>query len=414
MASLARKTLFEDIPRFLVAQAGIMFAVSLVTIQTGIFNSFARSTTDLIEDSPADIWVVHKTIINLDQQLPMPYYYLTKSQRLSGIKRAEALILDTAVWLDKNDKITLVRLISFDPQGQLFKPENITQGDVDDLNQPYAVMVDELNLKTLNVQKMQERAEINTLPVQIVGMTRGNTSITANTFVFTSLSNANTYLNSGFQSSLNCKLSSDSGEIECSNIRIKTPENQLPPKPAALDAADSITFILVSVDDNADLEKVKAELEANLPDTRAFTKEEIANLNRTFWLQRTGIGFILGLGATVGIIVGIAIVGQILYASVSSHIKEFGTLKAMGASNKYIYGIIIEQALLMAILGYFPSLALCLGVSTWAAATQGILILITPTTAILVFGVTVVMCVGSAFFAIQRVTKVDPAIVFKA
>jgi len=107
------------------------------------------------------------------------------------------------------------------------------------------------------------------------------------------------------------------------------------------------------------------------------------------------------------------IVGQILYSSASDHIKEFGTLKAMGASDWVIYSVIVEQAVWMAILGYLPGIALCMGVASWTSATQAILILITPESALIVFGITVLMCVVSAIFAIQKVTRVDPAIVFK-
>ena len=109
---------------------------------------------------------------------------------------------------------------------------------------------------------------------------------------------------------------------------------------------------------------------------------------------------------------GVVIVGQILYASVADHLKEFGTLKAMGGSDRVIYGIIIEQALWMSILGYIPGMLLCWGLGAWTA-TQGIVILITPLTAVGVFGITVLMCIGSALFAIQKVSKVDPAIVFR-
>ena len=140
----------------------------------------------------------------------------------------------------------------------------------------------------------------------------------------------------------------------------------------------------------------------------------MAKLTQTYWQERSGIGYILGLGAVVGVIVGVVIVGQILYSSVSEHIKEFGTLKAMGASDWSIYKIIIEQALWMVVLGYLPGMALCLGVAAWTSTTQGIMILITPGAAIAVFGITVVMCIGSAIFAIQKVTRVDPGIVFKA
>ena len=66
MVSLARKNLLEDIPRFVVAQAGIMFAVSLVTIQTGIFNGFTRSTAQLISNSSADILVASESLVHLE------------------------------------------------------------------------------------------------------------------------------------------------------------------------------------------------------------------------------------------------------------------------------------------------------------------------------------------------------------
>jgi putative ABC transport system permease protein len=94
--------------------------------------------------------------------------------------------------------------------------------------------------------------------------------------------------------------------------------------------------------------------------------------------------------------------------------KEFGTLKAIGAADWLVYGVIIEQALWMAVLGYIPSMVLCYGVAAWTYTAHGILILITPVSAIAVFGLTVIMCVGSAIFAIQKVTRLDPATVFKA
>lgn len=86
----------------------------------------------------------------------------------------------------------------------------------------------------------------------------------------------------------------------------------------------------------------------------------------------------------------------------------------MGASNWVIYSVILEQALWMAVLGYIPSIALCLGLGAWTQAAKGIMILITPATGAGIFVMTVVMCVGSALFAVQKVTRVDPAIVFKA
>lgn len=98
MVSIARKNLLEDIPRFLAAQAGIMFAVSLVTIQTGIFNGFTRSSTKLINNSTADIWVASDSMIYLDLTLPMPLAHVNLAREVPGVANAEALIATGGVW----------------------------------------------------------------------------------------------------------------------------------------------------------------------------------------------------------------------------------------------------------------------------------------------------------------------------
>lgn len=411
MVSLARKNLLEDIPRFLVAQAGIMFAVSLVTIQTGIFNGFTRSTSLLIDNSNADIWVASNTLVHTSLTLPIPLASVSQAQQVAGVDRAEALIVRAAIWRQDGSEINPVRVIGFDPKGQLFKPRNITQGSLSELEKPYNIMLDSSNLKSLDVSKIGDAAQVNSLPARVVGLTQGNRSITSDPFVFTSLETANAYANSGQTTSLSCKLKTGSEDIQCTNSFDQQQKTSLP-KP--LTDSDTITFVLIRAKPGQDLQQLKQKLEAAIPNTRAFTQAELTIKTQRFWQKRTGVGFILGLGAAVGIIVGGIIVGQILYSSVSDHLKEFGTLKAMGASDWTIYGVIVEQALWMAVLGYLPGMVLCIGLGAWTFATQGIVILITPLTAIAVFGITVAICIGSAVFAIQKVTSVDPAIVFKA
>jgi putative ABC transport system permease protein len=333
---------------------------------------------------------------------------------VAGVERAEALIVRGAVWRHTKGEITQVRVIGFDPNGQLFIPKNITQGSLSALKDPYTVMVDTTNLDTLNVRRIGDVAEVGSLPARVVGLTQKNRSVASNPFTFTSLENANAYATSGQGSSLSCKLPSKATEqIQCTNNYVN-PGQTSSTAPKRLSAADLITYVLIRAKPGEDLQALKHRIESSLPNTRAFTRAELVDKTQTFWQKRTGIGFILGLGAAVGVIVGVIIVGQILYSAVSDHIKEFGTLKAMGASDWVMYGVIVEQALWMAILGYLPGMVLCFGVGAWTYATQGIIILITPATAIGVLGITVLMCVGSAIFAIQKVTRVDPAIVFKA
>jgi putative ABC transport system permease protein len=417
MASVARKNLFEDIPRFLVAQAGIMFAVSLVTIQNGILTGFIRSSSVLIDHSKADIWIASKDMIHLELTMPISLERVTQAESVSGVEQAEPFIFRNARWRDPVDnKIHAVTVVGSDPEGELFSPWNIIKGDINALKEPYTIMLDESKLNALKLKKLGDKAKLGGLEAKLGGITQGTQSIVSNSFVFTSLKNANAYVNTPVKTQTFCQVENE--DLQCTQSYEDQSSNQkstnLPP-PRALNLADPITYVLVKAKPGEDLTQLKQKLEEALPDdVQVFTREQMSTVMRTFWQKRTGVGFVLSLGAGVGVLVGMVVVGQILYSSVSDHLKEFGTLKAMGASDWVVYGIILEQALWMAVLGYIPGMALCFGVAFWAGATQGILILITPLSAFGVFGLTVAMCTGSAFFAIQKVTKVDPAIVFKA
>ncbi|MBD2022232.1 ABC transporter permease [Leptolyngbya sp. FACHB-36] len=414
MASIARKNLFEDIPRFLVAQAGIMFAVSLVTIQTGILNGFTRSTGRLIDQSSADIWVSSREILHSEVSLPIPLERVQQARQVAGVERAEALFSRSALWRSPNDMIVPIRIYGFDPNGQLFGNWQLKQGDRADLRTPYSVWAERSNLNSLDFRQIGDVGSISSLPAKLVGITEDTQSMASSAYIFTSLESANAYVNSGLTSRLTCR-SGPNQPVECLNTFETAPTSSgAPPAPKPLSASDPTTFVLVKANSGENLDALKRRLEAALPGTRALTKDEIGSMTRDYWQRRTGIGFVLGLGAAVGIVVGMVVVSQILYSSVSDHIREYGTLKAMGASDWVIYRVITEQALWMAVLGYIPSMALCWGLGSWTIAAKGIMILITPATAVTVFGITIVMCVGSAVFAIQRVTHVDPAIVFKA
>ncbi len=427
MASIARKNLFEDIPRFLVAQAGIMFAVSLVTIQLGILQGFTRSTARLIDQSSADFWVASKDMVHLELTSAIPVERVLQAQKVEGVEYAEALMIRSSIWRDSAGRIAPVRIYGFNPGSRVFAGWTLPQGELSTLKQPYTVFIDQSGLRSLGLKNVGDRGSIGafgTLPAQLVGLTRDTQSIASSIFVYTSLENANAYSTAGINASVSCSRTPD-GQLSCANnydpqpqpstpAASASPSPTTPPAPRLLNPADPISYVLIRAKPGQNLPQLKQRLETALPDTRIYTQSEIAAITREYWTERTGVGFILGLGATVGFIVGMVIVGQILYSSVSDHLREFGTLKAMGASNWVIYRVILEQALWMAVLGYLPSIALCLGLGAWTQAAKGIMILISPTTAGGVFILTVVMCVGSALFAVQKVTRVDPAIVFKA
>ena len=391
MVSIARKNLFFDFPRFMVAQAGIMFAVGLVTIQTGLLNGFTKSSSNLVEQASADLWVAHEDMRHLDLTLPISYGWVETVKQIEGVEQAEALILKGAIWRYAVDDLALIRVIGFNPQGSLFKPSPFIEGNISDLSQPYRIAIDTLDQTSLDVSGIGHTANIGSYEAKVVGLTKGLRSIVSNPYVLTSLETANALVTSPI------------ADVE---------ENVEPP--AALQAKTSINFVLVKATPGESLEDLKRRIKEELPESRVIAQTDLAQITQDYWRNSTGVGYILGLGAVVGIIVGTVVVGQILYSSVSDHIREFGTLKAMGAPDRFIYRVILEQAIWMAVLGYLPGMALSVGVGVLTVQAQAVQILISPATAGLVLVITVAMCSGAAVFAIQKVTRLDPAIVFKS
>jgi putative ABC transport system permease protein len=341
---------------------------------------------------------------------------LQKAAQVPGVAQAEVLLMRSGRWRDRQGQLSVVRIWGFNPDSTMFAGWPVVQGKISDLNQPYKVFIDQANVGSLNVSQVGDTAQISNLPLTVAGLTTDTKSNASSAYVYTSLETANAYGAAELNSAITCKRRDD-GSLDCNNQYsnlTKAGRLSNPPPPRRLDLGDPISYILIRAKPGEDLNALRQRLKDAIPDTTVLTGAELAKLTRNYWEARTSVGFILGLGATVGFIVGMVIVGQILYASVADHIREFGTLKAMGASNWVIYSVIIEQSLWMAVLGYLPSMALCLGLSRWTLAAKGVLILIEPTTAASVFVLTVAMCVVSALFAIQKVTRVDPAIVFKA
>ena len=178
-------------------------------------------------------------------------------------------------------------------------------------------------------------------------------------------------------------------------------------------SADQIAVGLVQLQPGADVETVQRELSAALPDDVLIgSPEEFAQIEREYWANGTGIGFIFGLGVAVGFIVGIVIVYQILYSDVSEHLPEYATLKAMGYTDNYLLSVLIQEALLLAVLGYIPSIVLAFGLYELAFAATMLPITMTTRRAITVLILTIVMCSVSGAIAMRKLRTADPADIF--
>lgn len=170
---------------------------------------------------------------------------------------------------------------------------------------------------------------------------------------------------------------------------------------------------LVKLEGGADVEAVRERLLSVLPeDVNVVTREELMESEVDYWAQSTPIGFSTLLGVIMGWIVGAVIVYQILYSDVSDHLAEYATLKAMGYSDRYLYSIVMQEALVLSVMGFLPSLLASEGVYRITHQMTLLPISMTLERALLVYAFTVGMCVLSGLLAARQLRSADPASIF--
>ncbi|PAX60560.1 ABC transporter permease DevC [Brunnivagina elsteri] len=176
---------------------------------------------------------------------------------------------------------------------------------------------------------------------------------------------------------------------------------------------DRVDIGVISLKPGANVEKVVENIRKNLAnDVTIFSFKEFSDYEKKYWAARTPIGFILNIMLTMGSIVGIVIVYQILYSNISSQFVAYATLKAIGYENNYLLVVVFQQALILAISGYFPGFVLSLGLYDFAMNTTKLPIMMTAHNAILVFVSAIVMCILSGTLAINKLRSADPADIF--
>ena len=161
-----------------------------------------------------------------------------------------------------------------------------------------------------------------------------------------------------------------------------------------------------------DVQSLKRAVQHAVPSLEVFTTAEMALKTRVYWVFGTGAGITTLIGTVLGILVGVVVVAQTIYASTIDHLREFGTLKAMGASNWVVNRVIIWQALINAFAGYAIGIAIA-GSIVHLASNSHIAILLPGPVAAGIFALTVSMCVAAAMLSIRKAINIDPAMVFK-
>jgi putative ABC transport system permease protein len=163
----------------------------------------------------------------------------------------------------------------------------------------------------------------------------------------------------------------------------------------------------------ADPEEVRDAIRSLLPkDVLVLTKADFVAREVAYWNRAQPIGYVFAFGAIMGFVVGAIIVYQILFADVSEHLSEYATLRAMGYSNGFVSSVVIQQALILAVVGYLPGLAICLWLYRMAGAATRLPMYMTWERGLTVLALTIAMCAVSGLIALRKVRSLDPAEVF--
>jgi putative ABC transport system permease protein len=178
-------------------------------------------------------------------------------------------------------------------------------------------------------------------------------------------------------------------------------------------SSGSIDLGVVQLRPGADKRQVKDELQKRFgSDLLVLTIDEYIDREKDFLLRTRPINFIFTLGTVVGFLVGFAIVYQVLFTDVSNHLPQYATLKAIGYSDGYLRGIVLQGAFILSCLGYLPGAVLARALYAVAVKATNLPMNMTFTRATLIFVLTVVMCSFSGLLAMRKLRQADPADVF--
>ena len=372
VAKLAYRNLFHDRLSFFVTIVGIVFSVVLVAVQSGIYLGSEKKIAAIIDAAPADLWIVPLGTKSYDD----PSFLSGRERHMAlstpGVEDSEDMVVSFARWRKPEGGTNTVLLIGTASDSPKALPWNIVQGSRQALEAPDTVAIDQSYFPDLGVSKIGDQGEMNGVSVRLAAITKRIRSFTTLPFVFTSIEEAR---------------------------RLSGAEQ------------NQASYQRVTLLPDADLEKVRTELERRLPDTDILTQDEFRKRSQHYWLFQTGAGAALIAGALLGLIVGIVIVAQTLYSSTKDHINEFATLRALGAGAGYIVKVILMQAVLSGLIGYVLGMALAM-LAIHVAQDTKLTILMTPQLAGGLFAVTIGMCIFAAISAIIKVVRIDPAVVF--
>jgi len=384
---LARKNLTHDVRRLVTALCGIAFAVVLMFMETGFENALFDSTIQIIKKLDGQVVIASKAEYYLLAGETFPRERVYQARSCPDVAGVYPLYMDifSAMWKPPDAKAYPIRVLAFEPGDPVFSiPEVNARAAV--LRQPETAMIDAKSKSKFAIpgspaELLRQRgAELCGRSIRLVGSFELGTDFANDGNVLLSAANFARYF---------------------------------PYRVPGGDPLGRVDLAVVHVRPGADPEAVAEWLRRHLPDdVNVFTRQGFIDNEIGFWSESTPIGYVFMMGTMVGFVVGVIICYQVIYSGISDYMSEFATLKAMGYPNRYFVGLVLQQSLYLSVLSFLPGLAVSLLLYHMLAHWTGLLMILNFRRAILVFGLTALMCVVSGCLAIRKVLAADPAELF--
>lgn len=371
---IARRNLFHDRVRFAITLVGISFSVVLILVQVGIYLGMMYNTSSIIEHTDADIWITSRNNRNFDFSMPFPEHRENRAREVPGVAWTKKLILVWSLMKLQGGGSENVEMVGFDPESGIGGPWQMVAGKVRDVKFHRGVIVDESSAAKLGKLRIGDYREVIDKKVRIVGICRGARRITTAPVLFTAYRTA-----------------------QALNPWI----------------AHQTVFVLVKAGPGVDVRALRDRLARRMNLEDVYTRDQFISATRHYWTFSTGMGIAFGFTILMGIIVGAVIVSQTIYGATIEHLREFGTLKALGAANRMVYGIILQQAMLSGLLGYLIGFAINFAVVRGYSST-GQLIIQPWQLFAADFLITEFTCIAASLISVRRAMRVDPMEVFRA
>lgn len=372
---LAIKTLFHEKGRLVITIFGITFASFLSLLQVAMYFGMMGNATDIIRHIDADIWITSKNIQCFDFANPIPEERRNRIDRFSDILWTEKLIVTFGYLKLQDGGVEQVQIVGFNPDTGIGAPWSMLSGSPSDVKGGRYMIIDNSSEQRLGKLNVGTIYELSGMKFRLVGISQGLRSFTTMPVLFIPYNQAQA-------------------------VESFIPKN-------------NTSFIVAKVRAKEKIKAIVKELKKCMNNNDVYTKSDFIYKTMMYWTVETGIGMSFFLTAILGLLVGASIVGQTVYSNTMEHLREFGTLKALGAKNTDVYEVIFTQIGISCIIGYIISSVSILLLRS-KLEEVGVSLFLSPGLFFALFFILLFTCLLSSYFSVREIRRLDPAIVFRA